>query len=70
MAANGISKREKEVLYLIAHELSTKEIADKLYISKHTAISHRKNIMQKLNVKNTAGMVRMGFELGLLQIMR
>ena len=62
-----ISKREKEVLYLIAYEHSTKEIASKLFISTHTAISHRKNIMQKLNVKNTAGMVRMGFELGLLR---
>lgn len=61
-----ISTREKEVLTLIAYENTTKEIAAQLYISAHTAISHRKNLMMKLDVKNTAGLVRRGFELGLL----
>ena len=61
-----ISPREREVLHLIAYENTAKEIAQKLYISNHTAISHRKNLMQKLSVKNTAGLVRRGFELGLL----
>lgn len=63
-----ISDREKEILRLVAYEKTTKEIADQLYISCHTAVSHRKNIMQKLDVKNTAGMVRRGFELGLLTL--
>lgn len=63
-----LSEREKEVLYLTAYEFSTKEIAQKLFISYHTAISHRKNIMGKFNVKNTAGMIRKGFENGLLTI--
>ena len=63
-----ISDREKQVLELTAYEYSTKEIAQKLYISIHTAISHRKNIMQKLQVKNTAGMIRMGFQMGLLSV--
>jgi len=53
---------------LTALEYSAKEIAQKLCISYHTAISHKKNIMQKLNVKNSAGMVRMGFERGILSI--
>ncbi len=61
-----ISEREKEVLELIAYEYSSKEIADKLSISIHTAISHSKNIKQKLAVKNVAGMVRAGFQLGLI----
>ena len=61
-----ISNREKEVLTLIAFENTTKEIAAQLYISAHTVLSHRKNLMIKLDVKNTAGLVRKGFEIGLL----
>ena len=53
-----ITPREREVLYLIAHEHSTKEIASKLFIGTETVNSHRKNIMIKLGVKNAAGMVR------------
>lgn len=63
-----ISDREKEILYLIAHENTAKEIASKLYISNHTAVSHRKNLIKKLSVKNTAGLVRRGFELGLISL--
>lgn len=62
----SISKREREVLELIANEFTTAEIAKKLYISCHTAQTHRKNMMCKLNVKNTAGLVRVGFERGYL----
>jgi DNA-binding CsgD family transcriptional regulator len=62
----AISAREREVLHWVANELTTKEIADKLLISGHTAISHRKNLMDKLEVKNTAGLVRRAFELGIL----
>jgi len=63
-----ISNREKEVLTLIAYENTAKDIANKLYISTHTATSHRKNLMEKLDVRNTAGLVRKGFELGLLRL--
>ncbi len=63
-----ISRREKEVLHLIAFEHSTKMIADQLYISKHTVVSHRKNLLAKLNVKNTAGLVRRAFEMGLMKV--
>lgn len=65
---NTISKREQEVLRLVAYEMTTKEIAAELYISNHTAISHRKNLMEKLEVKNTAGLVRRAFELGFLSL--
>jgi len=53
---------------MVSMEHTTKEIADALYISTHTVISHRKNLMIKLDVKNTAGLVRRGFEYGLLQL--
>lgn len=64
----NISDREREVLYLVAHEKTSKEIADQLFISNHTAISHRRNLMEKLDVKNTAGLVRRGFEIGILKL--
>ena len=66
--SSSISHRELQVLELIAFENTTKEIAQLLYISKHTADSHRKNLMVKLGVKNTAGLVRRGFELQLLRV--
>ena len=62
----NISTREKEVLYLIAYEHSSKEIAAKLFLSQETVNTHRKNIMRKLEVKNTAGMMRVAFEKNLL----
>jgi DNA-binding CsgD family transcriptional regulator len=52
-----ISKRELEVLQLIAAGYSTKQLADKLNISNHTVISHRKNLRAKFNVKNTAELI-------------
>ena len=63
-----ISKREKEVLRLIAHEYTTNEIAGRLFISAHTVVSHRKNLLLKMDVKNVAGLVRKGFESGYLKI--
>lgn len=63
-----ISNRELEILQLVAYEHSTKEIAEQLYISVHTVLSHRKNLLIKMEAKNTAGLVRRGFEQGLLQI--
>ncbi len=62
-----ISKRETEILKLVAFEYNTKEIAQQLYISAHTVISHRKNLLLKMEVKNTAGLIRRGFELGFLK---
>lgn len=61
-----LSRREKEVLTLITQEYTNYEIADKLFISQHTVETHRKNLLQKLNVKNTAGLVRFALERGLV----
>ena len=61
-----ISARERQVLHLTAHEYTIHMIADELFISHHTVISHRKNLLSKLGVKNVAGLVRKGFELGYL----
>ncbi len=53
----AISEREIEIITLIAEGLTNIEISEKLFLSKHTVTTHRKNIMQKLGVKNTAGVV-------------
>ena len=54
---NGeLTTREKEVIKLIALGLANKEIADKLFISIHTVISHRKNITEKLGIKSISGL--------------
>ena len=53
-----LTKREKEVLKLIAEENTNHEIADKLFISPRTVDTHRRNLLQKLKVKNTAGLVK------------
>lgn len=56
-AGLGITDRELEVIRLISEGLSNKLIADKLDLSTHTVNTHRKNIMTKLNIPNTAGIV-------------
>ncbi len=52
-----ISPREGEIIKLIAEGFTNAQIADKLFLSSHTVNTHRKNIMSKLAVKNTAGIV-------------
>lgn len=51
-----LSERETEVLKLIVSGFSNKEIADKLFISIHTVVSHRKNISQKTGIKSQSGL--------------
>lgn len=53
----NISEREIQIIRLIAEGFSNKEIADKLFLSTHTVNTHRKNILNKLGVNNTAGIV-------------
>jgi len=61
-----LSRREKEILKLIVDEATTAEIAEKLFISIGTVETHRHNMMNKLSVKNTAGLVRVAITQGLL----
>jgi DNA-binding CsgD family transcriptional regulator len=57
ISLNGdLTLREKDVIRLIAMGYANKEIADRLHISIHTAISHRKNITEKLNIKSISGL--------------
>jgi DNA-binding NarL/FixJ family response regulator len=57
-----LSRREKEVLELIAEGHTNPEIAEKLFLSQFTVDSHRKNLLAKLNAKNTASLVKLAVE--------
>lgn len=52
-----LTKRESEIISLIGHEHSTKMIAQQLFISEDTVLTHRKNIMSKLGIHSSAGLV-------------
>jgi DNA-binding CsgD family transcriptional regulator len=60
-----ITGREKHVLQLITSGLNSEQIAAKLFISRHTVESHRKNIRMKLNVKNTSELISLAKDLGI-----
>lgn len=61
-----ISKREREILNLIASEYVNNEIANQLCISIHTVETHRKKLLQKTKTRNTAGLVRYAVENGIV----
>jgi RNA polymerase sigma factor (sigma-70 family) len=61
-----LSPREKEVLKLVAEGKSSKEVAQRLGVSVGTVDVHRANLMKKLGLKNTAGLVAFAFHIGLL----
>ncbi len=63
-----LTEREKEILQLIVQEKTTKEIADQLCLSEKTIETHRASLMQKLEVKNIAGMVKKAIMKGLVEI--
>ena len=63
-----LSDREIEVLKLLATGLANKEIADKLFISIHTVVSHRKNITQKTGIKSQAGLTIYAISNKIIQI--
>lgn len=60
----ALTKREVEVVKLIMQERTTQEIADQLFLSSATVETHRRNIMHKLDVRNTAGLVKYAMERG------
>lgn len=62
-----LTKRELEVLKFIAAEYSNQEIAGKLFISVRTVDTHRRNLLEKLKLKNTASLVRYAIKSGLVE---
>lgn len=61
---NILSNREKDIVSLIAKELTTDDIAKTLFLSRHTVETHKKNIFLKLQVNNAAGLIRKAVYLG------
>lgn len=61
-----ITRREKEVLVLIAEGLTNAEIAEKIFVSSTTVDSHRKNLLAKFEAKNTASLIKMAALAGLV----
>ena len=57
----SVTKREKEILMLIAKEYSTKDISEKLGISEKTVRNHKSHIMQKLNITSDAGLIKYAY---------
>ena len=62
----ALTKREKEVLQLISEGLTNNQVAERLFISPLTVDSHRKNLLTKLNVNNTASLITLAVKYGLL----
>lgn len=62
----ALTKREKEVLQLISEGLTNNQVAEKLFISPLTVDSHRKNLLTKLNVNNTASLIKLAVQHGLV----
>ena len=61
-----LSEREIEIIKLVVDGLSNAQIGEKLFISKRTVDTHRNNVLQKLNLKNTAQLVRYAIKSGLV----
>lgn len=62
-----LSEREMEVLMLITQGKSTKEIADRLFLSPHTIYTHRKNILKKLSCKSAVELINYAYTQGLVE---
>jgi len=59
-----VTKREREIIGLIAEELTVDQIAERLFLSRHTVETHKKNIFLKLQVKTNTGLVKKAIQLG------
>lgn len=57
-----LTPREKDILKLVCEEMSSQEIADKLFISVHTAETHRRNLLSKTGCKNSVGLVKYAYD--------
>jgi len=65
---NKLTKRELEVLQLVAKDYSTAEIADKLFISERTVETHRKNIFSKTDARTVIGLIRYAVKHGIINL--
>ena len=65
---NKLTRRETEILRLIAEGLTSKEIAEKLFLSISTVNSHRMNMMKKLDIHDTASLVRYAIKQDLVEV--
>lgn len=63
-----LTRREKDVLRLIADGLTNAEIAERLFLSTSTIVTHRKNLLLKIGANNSAGMVKLAIEQHLITI--
>ncbi|MFA5244229.1 MAG: response regulator transcription factor [Pedobacter sp.] len=63
-----LTRREVEIIKMIAKELTSKEIGESLFISEFTVSTHRRNIMKKLNSKNVAGVLKFARQHGLADV--
>jgi DNA-binding NarL/FixJ family response regulator len=63
---DALTSREIEIVKLLAQEMTSTEIAAKLHISNGTVETHRHNILKKLNVKSTVGVVKFAIKSGLV----
>ena len=64
--APTLTKREKEIMQLIAEGMTSSEIAAKLFLSTYTVDTHRKNLLTKFEVNNTALLIKMAAKFGIL----
>lgn len=62
-----LTRREIEVLQMIAMEMNNDEIARKLFVAKRTVDTHRQNLLNKLQVKNSIGLLRVAYKLDLVK---
>lgn len=62
-----LTKREQQILELLAEGLTNKEIADKIFLSKRTVETHRKNLIDKTHCKNSSALIRYAMTNGLLK---
>ncbi len=65
--APSLTRREKEILQLIAKEYTSQEIADTLFLSPNTIENHRKQLFLKLDARNMAGLIKKAVDFGLLE---
>ena len=63
-----LTSREQEIMVLLAEGLSSKEIAEKLFISPKTVDNHRTNILRKLNLHSTIELIRYAAKLGIIDV--